>query len=153
MSIDQGEDDMRKPPRRRFAKGRSCFPPRCDKNGASKQPCKRKSKPIPSLFTEQVFLNVSTTDDFVALPAQDTSNKATYSYAVVNRGSEPVIAQVEIGPNGSDYATDVEEIVPNGETAIVVPAKFQRYTRLLVKSMNAGKPTGITVYFQSQTVR
>ena len=89
----------------------------------------------------------------MALPAQDTSNKAIYSYAVVNRGSEPVIAQVEIGPNGSDYATDVEEIVPNGETAVVVPAKFQRYTRLLVKSMNAGKPTGITVYFQSQTVR
>ncbi|QHW32452.1 hypothetical protein GZH47_17630 [Paenibacillus rhizovicinus] len=96
---------------------------------------------------------MSTTDEFVALPPQDTSNKSVYSYAVVNRGSEPVIAQVEVGPNGRDYATDAEEIVPDGGTAIVVPIKFQRYTRLLVKSLNEGKPTGVTVYFQSQRVR
>ncbi|WP_225442917.1 DUF6385 domain-containing protein [Paenibacillus lycopersici] len=93
-----------------------------------------------------------TTDDFVALPAQDTANKSVYSYSVVNKGSEPVVAQVEIGPNGEDYLVDVEEIVPDGGMAVVVPVKFQRYTRLLVKSLIEGRPTEVKVYFQSQRV-
>lgn len=143
---------MKKKSRRCHQQERSSiFPLRCNKNGASKHPCKRKkNRPVSRIYTEQVFQDVSTTDDFVALPAQDTSNKTVYSYAVVNRGSEPALAQVEIGPNGMDYTVDVEAIVPNGGTAVIVPVRFLAFTRLLVKSMHEGKPTGVTVYFQSQ---
>ncbi|MBO7748810.1 hypothetical protein I8J29_32030 [Paenibacillus sp. MWE-103] len=105
------------------------------------------------MFSERIFSDVRTTDDFVALPAQDTSNKATYSYAVVNEGSEPAIAQLEIGPNGFDYAVDAEEVVQGGSTAVVVPARFQRYTRLRLKSMHEGKPTRIAVYYQAQRIK
>lgn len=137
---------------RHSRKGRSCLPRRCKRNGDSKQ-CKKKRKTTTTpLFSEQVFLDVMTTDDFVALPAQDTANKSVYSYSVVNKGSEPVVAQVEIGPNGEDYLVDVEEIVPDGGMAVVVPVKFQRYTRLLVKSLIEGRPTEVKVYFQSQRV-
>lgn len=126
------------------------------RNETSKRSCGVKRKPRPSrptLFAERVFLNVSTTDEFIALPAQDTSNKTTYSYAIVNKGDEPVVAQLEIGPNEKDYALDSEEIVPGGTTAVVVPVRFQRYTRLLLKSLHAGKPAGIHVYFQAQQLR
>lgn len=153
MSVNQGEDDMSKKTRHCLRKGRSCLPPRCKKNGESKKPCGSNRKPASPFFSEQVFADISTTDDFIALPPQDTSNKSVYSYAVVNKGSEPVLAQVEIGPNGRDYTIDVEEVVPTGATAVVVPARFQRFTRLLVRSLNVGKPTGVTVYFQSQRAR
>ncbi|WP_143111713.1 DUF6385 domain-containing protein [Paenibacillus sp. BC26] len=105
------------------------------------------------VFSERTFMNVETTDDFVPLPSQDTSNKAVYSYAIVNDGCEPASVQLEIGPNGRDYVVETEGVVQIKGMGVIVPSRFLRYARLAVKSEQPGKPTKLCIYFQSQKAR
>jgi len=76
-----------------------------------------------------------------------------YSYAIINKGSAPAVVQVQVGPDGEHFATDVEEAVPPGETRVVAVARFLRFTRLTVRSKHAEQPTTLTVYFQAQALR
>lgn len=96
---------------------------------------------------------MKTTDQIKPLPKQNTSNKSIYSYAVVNRGEYPAELRLEVGPNGSDYAIDMEGVVEKGVTEVLVPSKFMRYARLSVKSKQQGHPTKLLVYFQAQLTR
>ncbi len=117
--------------------------------------CPRKRKPgcRVSRFCETVYRDIHTSDQYRPLPAQDTTNKAVYSYAIVNEGENPASVRVEIGPNGKDYAVDQEDVVSGGITRVVVPAKFMRFTRLMVKSLQKGQPTKLQVYYQAQKTK
>ncbi|WP_138753801.1 DUF6385 domain-containing protein [Paenibacillus sinopodophylli] len=140
---------------------------RCERTGRKKNPVisakprkskcrrrcrrrKRKEKCTRSGFCEVVYKDLHTSDQFKPLPMQDTSNKTMYSYAIVNHGENPAVLRLEVGPNGSDYAVDMEGVVEKGMTEVVVPSKFMRYTRLTMKSKLKGQPTRLQVYFQAQ---
>lgn len=134
-----------------------------DKRSASqskKSRCKRKCSHrkhaaacLPTRFCEVVYRDLKTTDYFKPLPKQDTSTTAMCSYAIVNRGENSAVLRLEVGPNGSDYAVDMEGVVEKGVTEIVVPSKFMRYSRLSMKSKDQGQPTRLNVYFQAQLVK
>jgi hypothetical protein len=130
-------------------------PPRCDRPRCKRVCCVRKRKPggRASRFCETVYPDIHTSDHYRPLPAQDTSNKTVYSYAIVNQGDHPVSVRVEVGPNKANYALDQEGVVGGGATSVVVPAKFMRYSRLTVKSHEKGKPTRLQIYFQAQSIR
>ncbi|AZN38664.1 DUF6385 domain-containing protein [Paenibacillus albus] len=146
--------------RKQCSKGKEeSLPPRCGRNGSTKKRKRQPSciKPQPAahkgVFSERKFLNIVTTDEFIALPSQDASTKSVYSYAIVNDGEEPAVVKLEIGPNGIDYATDMEGVVENESMGIVVPSRFLRYTRVAVKSGRPGKPTVLCIYFQAQNMK
>ncbi|MDQ6422460.1 DUF6385 domain-containing protein [Paenibacillus sp. LHD-117] len=96
---------------------------------------------------------METTDENKYLPVQDTSTKATYSYAVINKGNFPAVAKIQISPNARNYADDTEQPVDAGETVVLVPNRFLRYTRLAVRSERSDESTIVDVYFQSQEVK
>ncbi|MFC4779399.1 DUF6385 domain-containing protein [Paenibacillus sp. GCM10023252] len=98
-------------------------------------------------------MRVPVTDQLLPLPAQDTSRAAVYSYAVINTGQHPVRVKLEITPNGTDYALDVEGIVAPGETEVIVPSKFLKYTRVAVCTTEPGQTAVLSVYYQAQLVR
>nr|WP_237179021.1 DUF6385 domain-containing protein [Paenibacillus sp. MMS18-CY102] len=87
------------------------------------------------------------------LPTQVTSQLTVYSYAVINEGDAPAVVQVQVGPDGKNFASDVEEIVPPGETGVFAVARFLRFTRLAVRSKNESCPTTLSIYFQAQAMR
>lgn len=141
-------------------KGTSAKPGKSKCKATCKSKCKSKcshrkhrEKCVPSSFCETVYKDLQTSDQFKPLPMQDTSNKTMYSYAIVNRGENPAVLRLEVGPNGSDYAIDMEGVVEKGVTEIVVPSKFMRYSRLTLKSKQKGQPTKLQVYFQAQLAR
>ncbi|GAX91614.1 hypothetical protein EFBL_3304 [Effusibacillus lacus] len=103
-------------------------------------------------FHEKKFLGIFTQDDWILLKPQNTSRQVTYSYAIVNRGHNPVIVKVEVSPNSLDFAIDREEEVISDETVVIVPTRFLRYTRISLRSKEPGKPTLVDVYFQSQSI-
>lgn len=111
---------------------------------------KRRKKAPFKLFSTVVFGDLVTSDQFTPLPKQDTSNKSVYSYAVINRGNHAAIVQLEVGPNGQDYAVDYEWTVPKGKTEVIIPTKFMHYTRLQVRSQQPEMPTELEVFFQAQ---
>ncbi|REE91368.1 hypothetical protein A8990_10573 [Paenibacillus taihuensis] len=146
--------------RKQGSKGRDeSLPPRCGRTRPTKKRNRPPACPKPrpaahkGVFSERKFLNIVTTDEFVALPSQDASNKSVYSYAIVNDGEEPAVVKLEIGPNGIDYATDMEGVVENESMGIVVPSRFLRYMRVAVKSQQPGKPTVLCIYFQAQNMK
>lgn len=109
--------------------------------------------PIPSrVFHEQIFHNVPTENDWVPLPAQDTSTQITYSYAIVNRGDQPALVRLEIGPNTTDFAIDREGTAAADSTLIMAPTRFLHFTRIAVKAQNPGNFTELDIYFQAQSV-
>ena len=143
----------------------SVFTSACKKHCVPAPPCKRRKKkcrrpkpPCPrprkvrpaTLFTEQLYKNIMTHDDWEPVPGQDTSIKSVYSYAIVNRGNNAAEVKIEISPNGTNFASDVQESVPPHSTKVVVPIRFLKYTRLSLKSEASGKPTSVDVYFQAQ---
>jgi hypothetical protein len=70
----------------------------------------------------------------------------------VNRGKEPILARVEIGPNKNDFALDREAAVPPGQTVVIVPTRFLKYTRVALQTVqDAALEAECDVFFQAQT--
>ncbi|WP_127531228.1 DUF6385 domain-containing protein [Paenibacillus kobensis] len=140
----------------RGRKGGSSYPSSGCKHKRGRRPRKRscdtKRRHARSLFVEQVFADVRTTDEFAPLPKQSTAHLTVYSYAVINEGGAPAVAQVQVGPDGDHFAADVEETIMPGQTRVMAVARFQRFTRLTVRSKHEDQPTTLTVYFQAQAL-
>ena len=85
------------------------------------------------------------------LLAQRTALDTMYSYAVVNRGEAPVVAQVEISPDGVHYASDESISVQPHTTGVLVPKRYLRYTRLVLRTLQPAQMSLVDVYFQAQT--
>jgi len=110
--------------------------------------------PTPGVYTvfdEEKFLNWNVTDQLTPLPLQDTATRTMVSYAVINRGENPAIVRTEISPNSVDFAIDRQDTVPPNSVRVLVPNQFLKWTRLSVSAEEAGNPTLLDVYFQSQT--
>ncbi|PTQ51382.1 MAG: hypothetical protein BLITH_1459 [Brockia lithotrophica] len=102
-------------------------------------------------FHEELFPNVTVTYERQELLAQRTALDTMYSYAVVNRGEAPVLAQVEISPDGVHYAPDESMSIQPHATGVLVPKRYLRYTRLVLRTPQAAQVSLVDVYFQAQT--
>ncbi|OAB40040.1 hypothetical protein PMSD_03060 [Paenibacillus macquariensis subsp. defensor] len=109
------------------------------------------SSSTSTIFMEEEFLNVNVSHATTSLPAQDSRIKSMTSYAVVNRGDEPIIVRVEISPNALDYAKDMQETVPPQSMRVFVPNRFLKWTRVSINTETSTSASIVDVYFQSQT--
>lgn len=152
----RGEDGMTSA-HSRCRRGRSSHSSLKRKHRSSCQPadhkCSKTKQTGRSLFVEQVYPNVRTTNELMPLPAQATTHLTVYSYAVINEGDAPAVVQVQVGPDGMNFAADVEETIPAGRTGVIAVARFLRYTRLAVRSLHEERPTSLKVYFQAQAIK
>ena len=109
--------------------------------------------PAPSgVFHEETYSGISAQSDWHPLPPQETAVQSTYSYAVINRGSNAAAVRVEISPDGVHYAVDREETVQPGETKALVPTRFLKYTRLSVRSLAPDGTVVVDVFYQAQSI-
>jgi hypothetical protein len=96
---------------------------------------------------------IAISDTLCKLPPQNTSKLNVYSYAVVNRGKETIRARVEVSPNRDDFAFDREATVQSGQTVVIVPTRFLKYTRITLQTVDgAASEAECDVYFQAQTL-
>ncbi|MEC0094291.1 DUF6385 domain-containing protein [Paenibacillus macquariensis] len=109
------------------------------------------SSSTSTIFMEEEFLNVNVSHATTSLPAQDSRTKSMTSYAVANRGDEPIIVRVEISPNALDYAKDMQETVPPQSMRVFVPNRFLKWTRVSINTETPTSASIVDVYFQSQT--
>jgi hypothetical protein len=92
------------------------------------------------------------TGEFLSLPALNTSRQSVYSFGIVNRGVQSIVAKIEISPNRKHYAEDAEQIVAGGQTIALVPIRFLRYTRISLRALEPEEQSIVDVYFQAQSV-
>ncbi|TYP79878.1 DUF6385 domain-containing protein [Paenibacillus methanolicus] len=128
----------------------------CRKKRSSCARCKRRKSAKSAIavrFIDKCIRGLAVTDDPLLLPAQNTSRLTVYSYAIVNRGKEPVRVRVDVGPNLTNYASDREMQVPAGQTVVLVPTRFLKYTRIVLQAHeDHDAAVRCDVYFQAQTM-
>ncbi|RCW49526.1 DUF6385 domain-containing protein [Paenibacillus prosopidis] len=119
----------------------------------AKKKCLRKKKTAVAVrFIAKRICGLVISDRLRELPPQNTSKLTVYSYAIVNRSKEPIIARVEVSPNKDDFASDREATVPPDETIVIVPTRFLKYTRIALQTASdASIAAECDVYFQAQT--
>jgi len=111
---------------------------------------RRGPAPCPS-YTQKKTLALSASAETTYLPAVDTSRQTTYSFGIVNRGESPVVARIQISPDGEHFAEDAEETIEGGRTAALVPMRFLRYSRVAVRTLDPGAVSVVDVYYQAQS--
>lgn len=118
-----------------------------------KKNCRHKKKTVVAVqFIEEKICGLVVSDRLRELPPQNTSKLTVYSYAVVNRSKVPIKARVEVSPNKDDFAVDREATVPPGETIVIVPTRFLKYTRIALQTTSdTSLKAECDVYFQAQT--
>jgi hypothetical protein len=95
---------------------------------------------------------LTVTPELCSLPPQNTSRLTVYSYAIVNRSHEPIRAQVEVSPDRQHFAFDRDITVKPGQTAVLVPTRFLKYTRISVQTVqDQDSSAECDVFFQAQT--
>lgn len=113
---------------------------------------KKKLARVTVRYVEKKFSGIVVSDKPCKLPPQNTSKLNVYSYAVVNKGLEPIHARVEVSPNRENFAFDREATVQSGKTVVIVPTRFLKYTRLTLQTAEgAALEADCDVYFQAQT--
>ncbi|MCR8845126.1 DUF6385 domain-containing protein [Paenibacillus sp. SC116] len=85
------------------------------------------------------------------LPAQDTSVASVISYAIHNHSSVPLITELEISPNGIDYAKDSTLTIEPQTMKVAVPLRFLRWMRLRLYTTEGESGTA-DVYYQAQSL-
>lgn len=105
----------------------------------------------PRVFRQRKFTDIEVQHEWTFLPPQETARQITYSYAVINHSDTPATVRVEISPDREHYATDREETVPPGQTTVMVPTRFLRFTRVALQSQDQDKTVRIDVYYQAQS--
>lgn len=114
------------------------------------QPCKIVKR-APVTFRERIYRDILVTSTLTSIPPQSTALQTMYTFAVINRGTSTVRAQVEISPDGVHWAIDSTADVAAGETGVLVPKRYLRYTRLSLFTINTGETSIVDVYFQTQS--
>lgn len=103
------------------------------------------------IFREQKFTDIEVRTEWSFLPSQETARQITYSYAVINFSDTPVSVRVEISPDREHYTTDREETVYPGQTIVMVPTRFLRFTRVALQTQDPDKTVRVDVYYQAQS--
>ncbi|MDO0823545.1 DUF6385 domain-containing protein [Desulfosporosinus nitroreducens] len=92
----------------------------------------------------------SVTSANVSIPTmpKDVSEVTVFSYAVHNTGTEVVVVQLQISPDGAIWtADDLECKILPGALSVFTPNRFLRYVRLIYHSQS---PNPLIVWFQAQ---
>ncbi|UOF88805.1 DUF6385 domain-containing protein [Fodinisporobacter ferrooxydans] len=105
----------------------------------------------PVTFTQNVFTGLLSEDLPQLLPSQDVSIQTTFSYAIINRSPNPVLVQLEISPNDTDYTVDSEMTIDGQTMKILTPLRFLKYSRIAYLSAESGKHASFDVYYQAQS--
>lgn len=92
--------------------------------------------------------SVTSTNIIVATIPKDVSEISTFSYAVHNTGTDEVVAQLQISPDGATWtADDIEHVILPGALTVFTPNHFLRYVRVIYRSQ---LPNPLMVWFQAQ---
>ncbi|MHB1681452.1 MAG: DUF6385 domain-containing protein [Bacilli bacterium] len=105
----------------------------------------------PVQFTEVVFTDTVSTDEFRALPSQNVSLQTNLSYALVNRSANTILIHLEISPNDTDYIVDTESTVERFSMKVITPLRFLKFNRISFRSLEAGQSATLDVYYQAQS--
>lgn len=91
---------------------------------------------------------VTASNLFVSSMPKDVSEVSVYSYGVHNNGTEVVLVQLQISPDGAIWTPDdlEREILP-GALEVITPNHFLRYVRIIYRSQ---VPNPLMVWFQAQ---
>jgi hypothetical protein len=97
-------------------------------------------------FVEDVIAD--TADRFSTM--QDVFQLATYSYCVINEGATEAAVQMQLSPNGINWAKDpiADDHIDAGQMQILVYNRFAKYVRL--KYWTDSGTTNLRIYFQGQ---
>lgn len=97
-------------------------------------------------FVEDV--TADTTDRYSTI--QDVFHLATYSFCVINEGVTQAVVQMQLSPNGINWAEDpiADDHIDAGQIRILVYNRFARYVRL--KYWTESGTTNLRIYFQGQ---
>ncbi|PKM77860.1 MAG: hypothetical protein CVU90_05270 [Firmicutes bacterium HGW-Firmicutes-15] len=81
---------------------------------------------------------------------QDVFHLATYSFCVINEGATEAIVQMQLSPNGINWAEDpiADDHIDAGQMRILVYNRFARYVRLKYRTDSG--TTDLRIYFQGQ---
>ena len=91
---------------------------------------------------------VTASNVFVSSMPKDVSEVSVYSYGVHNSGTEVVLVQLQISPDGAIWtADDLEREILPGTLEVYTPNHFLRYVRLIYRSQ---VPNPLMVWFQAQ---
>lgn len=103
-------------------------------------------------FIENEYLNLHTSDDYLAISAINIAEQTDYSFFIVNRGENPVQLLLEISPDNKIFHPDLEAFILEPAASTVVSAlHFLKYTRISYRSLESDFPTIIDIFFQAQT--
>ncbi|MBC7344701.1 MAG: hypothetical protein H5U03_04650, partial [Clostridia bacterium] len=82
-------------------------------------------------FTELSWTDVATTTDWAFVPAQDTSQKTKYTFAVYNKGDQDASIRIETSPDASVWYIDTAAAtLAAGTIEAYVARVFMKYTRI-----------------------
>jgi len=103
-----------------------------------------------SIFVEGVE-QLPTDSSYSYSTARNTSLTKTVSFLIKNTGLTTVSANLQISPNGIDFADEpgTQLIIP-GELLPFVPCYFAKYTRVRASNTRVGETSTITVWYQAQ---
>lgn len=104
------------------------------------------------LFFSSLENSLITSDIYKYSKVHDVSCVSNYTWFAKNTGTvNRCDAVIQISPNAVDWIDDSALFTFGpGETAILVPKIFSKYTRLAYKSSQPGSGTFIEIYIQSQ---
>lgn len=107
-------------------------------------------KPV---FKSIVETQLISTDDDRYSKTIDISQMRTFSFLLHNEGPNPVVAQLELSPNGViwDSFGELAYTIEPGEKHPFVPQIFLRYARIKFRNRIPGANSKITVWFQGQS--
>jgi hypothetical protein len=107
-------------------------------------------KPV---FKSIVETQLISTDDDRYSKTIDISQMRTFSFLLHNEGPNPVVAQLELSPNGViwDSFGELAYTIRPGGIHLVVPQFFLRYARIKFRNRIPGLGSKITVWFQGQS--
>jgi hypothetical protein len=81
---------------------------------------------------------------------QDVFQLTTYSFCVINEGTNEAVVQMQLSPNGINWGEDpiADDHIAPGQMKILVYNRFARYVRL--KYWADSGTTNLRIYFQGQ---
>ncbi|WP_027718544.1 DUF6385 domain-containing protein [Desulfovirgula thermocuniculi] len=83
----------------------------------------------------------------------DVSRLRTFSFFVHNKGSHPVMVQLEMSPDGATWNSfeELPYVLAPGEKQLLVPQYFLRYARIRFRNLVPGLSSFLDVWFQGQS--
>ncbi|MBC7346043.1 MAG: hypothetical protein H5U00_01130 [Clostridia bacterium] len=99
-------------------------------------------------FTELSWADVATSTAWAFVPAQDTSQKTKYTFAVYNKGGQDASIRIETSPDANIWYIDTAAAtLAAGTIEAYVARVFMKYTRI---AYSAPVATTLDIFFNAQ---